>query len=182
MAIFSKVKNLISVFETKNFSELPHGISSGIEKYIKEDEEVLATILNWRAIYRAPKFADSNTYFNSWFILTNHRIIIARNSSVFKRFRDIPLSGITQIYYELDRSRPKVTINSPGHEDVIEFPKQASHHCANLEQTINEAIGQLRNTINDMTDKEHVFCTNCGNKVILGSHFCSACGVRLQNP
>ena len=181
MTILDKVKNLINVFETTNFSELPRGIRSGVEKYIKDEEHILASILNWRAIYKAPRFVDSNTYFNSWFILTNHRIIIARNSSGFKRFRDIPLAGITQVYFELDNSQPKITINTPGHEDIIEFPKQASHHCADLELTINEAIGHVRNTHEEITDKSLVYCSKCGSRILMSSNFCSECGVRLQH-
>jgi hypothetical protein len=181
MAIMSAVKNIIGMFEMRNRSELPHGIKKGVEKYIKEEESILVTLLSWRAIYKAPKFIDSNTYFRTWFILTSHRIIIARNSSGFKRFRDIPLSGISQIFYELDYSKPRITIASPGHEDIIEFPKQVSHHCAGLEEIINAAIGKARVMLQNSPEGEFIHCGACGGRILRRSHYCSECGAKLHD-
>ncbi len=180
MAIMSAVKNIIEMFEMRNSSELPNGIREGVEKYIKEEESILVTLLCWRAIYRAPRFIDSNTYFRTWFILTSHRIIIARNSSGFKRFRDIALSGISQIFYELEYSKPRITIASPGHEDIIEFPKQVSHHCSGLEEIINEAIGNARVMLQNSPEGEFVHCGACGGRILRRSHYCSECGAKLQ--
>ncbi len=182
MTIMEAVKNLMGIIETRNHTELPDGIRAGVEKYINEGESILFTLLDWRAIYKAPKFVDSNTFFNSWFILTNDRMIIARNSSVFKRFRDIPLSGISQIFYELDHSKPRITIASPGHEDIIEFPKQASHHCGSLEEIINEAIGNARAELQNSPEGEFVYCGACGGRILRRSHYCSECGAKLQSP
>lgn len=176
------VKNIIGMFETRNYSELPQGIRKGVEKYIREDESIIVTLLNWRAIYKAPRFIDSNTFFNSWFILTSHRIIIARNSSGFKRFRDIPLSGISQIFYELDNSEPRITITSPGHEDIIEFPRQASPHCAKIEETVNVAIANAVDAHKNQPCGDYVHCSRCGSRIPSGSHYCSECGTRLHKP
>ncbi len=181
MPFLEAVKNLIGMLETRNYTELPHGIRIGVEKYIKEDENIIATLLDWRAIYKAPRFVDSNTYFNSWFILTSRRILIARNSSVFRRFRDIPLSGISQIFYELDESRPRISITTPGHEDIIEFAEQASPHCAELERMINDAMGKARDMLNDSPGNEFMFCSACGSRILRGSHYCSECGTKLVN-
>jgi hypothetical protein len=180
MAIMSAVKSIMGILDAKKCSELPHGIKKGVEKYIKEEESILVTLLNWRAVYKAPRFIDSNTYFHTWFILTDHRIIIARNSSGFKRFRDIPLSGISQIFYELDHTKPRMTIASPGHEDIIEFPKQASHHCAGLEEIINEAIGNARALFQNSPEGEFIFCGACGGSILRRSHYCSECGAKLN--
>ena len=181
MAIISAVRNIMGMFDAKYCTELPHGIKTGVEKYIKEEESILVTLLNWRAVYKAPRFIDRNTYFHTWFILTSHRIIIARNSSEFNRFRDIPLSGISQIFYELDHSKPRITIASPGHEDIIEFPKQASHHCAGLEEILNEAIGNARVMHQNTPEGEFIFCGACGGRILRRSHFCSECGAKLLN-
>lgn len=180
MAIASAVKNIMGMFDAKKCSELPQGIRKGVEKYIKEEESILVTLLNWRVIYKAPKFIDSNTYFHTWFILTNHRIIIARNSSEFKRFRDIPLSSISQIFYELDYSKLRITITSPGHEDIIEFPKQASPHCTGLEELMNEAIGNARVMLGNSPEGGYIHCSACGGRILGGSHYCSECGAKLH--
>jgi DNA-directed RNA polymerase subunit RPC12/RpoP len=172
----------MGMFETRNYTELPHGIRKGVEKYIREEESILVTLLNWRAIYRAPRFIDSNTYFNSWFILTSHRIIIARNSSVFKRFRDIPLSGISQIFYELDNTEPRISITSPGHEDIIEFPRQASHHCAKLEETVKEAVANAMDLIKNLPGGDYIYCSRCGSRIPGSNHFCSECGAKIHKP
>ena len=91
MAIVNAIKDFMDSLVTHSYTELPERIKTGLNKYLKDDEEILVTLSNYRAVYRAPKFLDSNTFYSSWFILTNDRIVIARNSSNFKRFRDIPL-------------------------------------------------------------------------------------------
>jgi len=182
MAIMDAVKNFMGMLETRNYSDLPPGIREGIEKYVDGGETILATMLDWRAMYRAPKFVDSNTFFNSWFILTSRRIIIAKNSSEFKRFRDIPLKNITQIFYEFDNRTPRVSITSPGHEDIIDFPKHASQLCTGLEEKINAAIANSRDMGDDVPGADYVQCTRCGSSVPGRSHFCPECGAKLQNP
>jgi uncharacterized protein with PIN domain len=182
MAIMDAVKNIMGMLETRNYTELPQGIRKGVEKYIREEESILVSLLNWRAIYKAPRFIDSNTFFNSWFILTSHRIIIARNSSVFKRFRDIPLSGISQIFYELDNTEPRISITSPGHEDIIEFPRQASPHCAKLEETVKEAMTKAMDERSNLSDREYIHCSRCGCRIPAGSHFCPECGAKIHKP
>ena len=179
MAIMETVKNLMGMLETRNYSELPPGIKDGVEKYLNSGETILVTILNWRAIYKAAKFVDSNTYFNSWFILTSRRIIIAKNSSSFKRFRDIPLNDITQIFYELDSTEPRLSITSPGNEDIIDFPRRASHFCTDLEERIISAIANSRNIKNNLPGPDYIRCVGCGNNIPGRSHFCPECGTKL---
>lgn len=182
MAIMDAVKNLVGMLETRNYSDLPPGIREGVEKYIYRGETILVTLLNWRAIYKAPKFVDSNTYFNSWFVLTSRRIIIARNSSGFKKFRDIPLKDITQIFYELDNTEPKISITTPGHEDIIQFRRQASHLCATLEEAIDAAIANSRYIKDDFAIADYIHCGSCGKSVPGRSHYCPECGAKLENP
>lgn len=178
--ILNALKSFIAIFGTRNYTELPQGIERGLEKYLNNGEKILFTLLDFRAIYKAPTFIESNTFFNSWFVLTNNRIIIARNSSGFKRFRDIPLSTITQIHYELDNTDPKITINSPGNEDTIEFPIQTLEHCAKLEKSLRDAIENARNYEKHPADSDFIFCPECGSRTLRTGHFCSECGSRLK--
>lgn len=179
--VLTALKNLIGALVSINYTELPEKTDTGLRKYIKDDETILLTLLDYRARYAAPRWVDSNTFFNSWFILTCSRIIIARNSSEFKRFRDIPLSGITQILYELDYSKPRISITSPGTEDIIEFPEAASALCAGLEERIEEARSLLSETQVKPDKDEFILCTNCGSKILKHSKFCSECGSRLHS-
>ncbi len=179
MAIVNAIKDFVGSLVTNNYTELPQRIQTGLNKYINDDEEILLTLLDYRTVYRAPRFIDSNTYFNSWFILTNDRIIIARNSSTFKRFRDIPLSDITQIFYELDNTEPKISITTPGNEDIIEFIRSASVHCEGLDKVINSAIENAKSRkLHDGKD-DFVLCSKCGSQVLSDSKYCSECGSRL---
>lgn len=180
MPILDAIKDLVSILETSNYTDLPESVNQGLVKYLDEDEKTILTLRNFRAIYRAPRWLDSNTFFNSWFILTEHRIVVARNSSEFKRFRDIPLNTITQLFCELDRTEPKITINSPGHEDIIEFPKRASSHCEGLEESLKSAIDNARKIMREPGDDGFMYCGKCGSKILRSSHFCSECGVRIQ--
>lgn len=180
MALVNTVKNLIGSLVTHNYTELPEKIHSGLNNYLNEEEHVIITLLNYRAIYKAPKFIDSNTFFNSWFILTSDRIIIVRNSSSFKRFRDIRLVNITQIYYELDETEPKIYITTPGNEDIIEFMRAGAEHCKNLDKKIDSAIENAKKKNTETKNDNYILCNKCGSQVLSQSKYCSECGSRLD--
>jgi hypothetical protein len=163
--------NYINKVDNQTITELPIGIKSGLTKYVTGDEEVLFTLRDFRAIYKAPRWIDSNTFFNSWFILTNKRIIIARNSSSFKRFRDIPYNSISQVDYETGLLESRLVIHSPRSVDIIEFIGEARKHSEGLDQRLN---GVIKSTV-----FETVICANCERKLPIGSKFCSECGSKL---
>ena len=160
--------------ETQNFIELPSGLKSGLTSYLTPDEEVLFTVRDFRAIYKAPRWLDSNTYFNSWFILTNLRIIIARNSSSFKKFREIPYNMINQVDYEAGVSEYKLTIHSPGTVDIVEFLRETREYCKGLDLKLNYAIENARKVF------VTIYCFQCGCKIPKESKFCSECGTNLR--
>ena len=180
MALVSTIKDLIGSLVTQNFTELPETIHSGLINYLNEEEHIIITLLNHRAIYKAPKFIDSNTFFHSWFILTSDRIIIVRNSSGFKRFRDIRLADITQMYYELDETEPKIYITTPGNEDIIEFMRAGAEHCKNLDKLIDDAIESAKNRKTVHINDKHILCNKCGSQVLSQSKYCSECGSRMD--
>ena len=179
MAIGNVIKTIVNNLVTTNYTEIPDRIQSGLDKYIEDNEEILLTLLNYRAIYKAPRWLDSNTFFNSWFVLTNHRIIIARNSSKFKRFRDIPLHEITQLFYELEEEEGRISITCPGKEDIIEFSKGASPHFEALEKHLNHAHSNAVELKKSAKDEETILCTKCGSKIDSESKFCPECGARV---
>ncbi len=163
--------NYLNKIDNQNITELPIVIKSGLTKYLTGDEEVLFTLRDFRAIYKAPRWIDSNTFFNSWFILTNKRIIIARNSSSFKRFRDIPYNSITKVDYENGLLESRLVIHSPRTVDIIEFIGEGRKHSEGLDQRMNKAI--------ESAVYETVICPNCECKLPMGSKFCSECGSKL---
>ncbi|MEX1000112.1 MAG: PH domain-containing protein [Thermodesulfobacteriota bacterium] len=180
MAIVETIKDFMGSIVAHNYTELPVKIQDGVNKYLKDDEKIILTLMDYRAVYRAPKFIDSNTFFNSWFILTTHRIIIAKNSSTFKRFRDIALSDITQIFYEFDDTEPRVSITTPGNEDIIEFMRAGAEHCVDLDKKIDLAIENAKTQKIKTASDEHILCRKCGSKVLSQSKYCSECGSRLD--
>jgi len=169
--ITNGLQNYFNKLDNQNITELPFGIKSGLTKYLSHDEELLFTLRGFRAIYKAPRWIDSNTFFNSWFILTNKRIIIAKNSSSFKRFRDIPHNKISQIDYETGLLESKLIIHSPRTVDIIEFIGEARKHSEGLDHKIHETKEEA---ISDM-----VFCSRCESKMPKGSKFCSECGEKI---
>jgi len=179
VAISGVLKGLVEKLQGGSFTELPGSIAEGLRKRLDEGEKVHFTLLNWRAIHKAPNFTDSNTYFSSWFILTASRIIIARNSSELKMFREIPLNGITSIHYELDRSEPRMTITTPGNVDKIEFQKKASAHTPELEELLKTVIAEARRAAPVSAAAGIVLCGGCGNGIPKSSRFCPECGVRV---
>ncbi len=179
MAISGVLKDLVEKLQGGSFTELPDGIAEGLRRRLADGEKVHFTLLNWRAIHKAPSFTDSNTYFSSWFILTAARIIIARNASELKMFREIPLNSITSIHYELDRREPRMTITTPGNVDIIEFQKKAAAHTPGLEELLKTAIADARRAAPVVAEVNIVLCGGCGSGIPKSSRFCPECGVRI---
>ena len=165
------LQTYLNKLDDQNITELPLGIKSGLTKYLTPDEELLFTLRDFRAIYKAPRWIDSNTFFNSWFILTNRRIIIARNSSSFKRFRDIPHNTINQIEYDTGILESRLILHSPRTIDIIEFIGESKKHSEGLELKIQR--------IKEQALFDTVICPNCENKIPKGSKFCPECGEKI---
>lgn len=177
--ILDNIKSYINSQKAQDFTELPKGVKNGLSKYLKQGEEVLFTVRNFRAIYKAPRWVDSNTFFNSWLILTNQRIMIAKNSSSFKRVREILLNNISQTDYETEISESKLTIHSHGTVDIIDFLRDARPYCEGLEQKVSEALERARQREDYPQIQDTVLCNECGSKIAKQSKFCSECGVKL---
>jgi hypothetical protein len=178
--LIETIQGFISRLESKNFTELPSELKASLSSYLSQDEEILLTLRNYRAIYKAPKWIDSNTYFNSWFILTDQRILILRNSSSFKLFRDIPFDEVSRTLYEMEQLEPRVTIITPGKEDKIEFVSEVIKHCEDIGNKINEAMEKNRQNSKTTPEKDTMYCHNCGSRIPRKSNFCPECGKSLK--
>ncbi len=178
---FQRLKEALDRRRKKNFTELPSGIKIGLTKHLEPGEEILITLRNFRAIYKAPTLMDSNTFFNSWFILTNRRIIIAKNSSSFKKFRDIPYNTIYQIHYETGMLDSKLIIHSPGTVDTIEFLRESRIYHEDLDIKVNRAVEEFKKW-GKYPDLGMIQCPQCGIKIPKESKFCLECGKSIQSP
>jgi len=173
------IKRYLNNLESQNLTDLPSHLTDGLDNYLKAEEAVLLTLRNYRAMYIAPRWLDSNTFFNSWFILTNQRILILRNSSSFKMFREIPFDEIQRTNYEMDGLEPRITIISSDKEDKIDFLRDAIRHCEDIEEIFNNALMNAREKAETRVARETMFCYNCGSKIPRKSKFCSECGQEL---
>lgn len=178
--LVESIQGLMNKLESKNFTELPSELNRSLSGYLSPGEAILLTLRNYRAIYKAPNWIDSNTYFNSWFILTDKRILILRNSSSFKMFRDIALDEISRTHYEIEKLEPRITIISPGKEDRIEFLRGATKHCEHIGKKVNEALEISRQNSQLSMKKDTMNCPKCASKVPWKSNFCSECGQSLK--
>ncbi len=179
--LIESIQGIINKLESTNYTELPEELKTGLSSYLETDEEILLTLRNYRAIYKAPKWIDSNTYFNSWFILTDQRILILRNSSSLKMFRDIALDEVSRTLYETEKLGPRVTIRSPGgNEDRIDFAHGVLKHCDDIGKKINEAVEKYRQTSRLAQEKDMMYCNNCGSRIPKDSNFCPECGKSLK--
>lgn len=178
--LIESIQGVINKLESRNFTELPRELNGSLSSYLSPGEEILLTLRNYRAIYKAPKWIDSNTYFNSWFILTDRRILILRNSSSFKLFRDIALDEVSRTLYEMEKLEPRLTIISPGKEDRIEFVSEVTKHCEDIGKKVNEALEKSRQYSQLSREKDTMYCPNCGSKIPRKSNFCPECGTSLK--
>ncbi|HEY7534887.1 MAG TPA: PH domain-containing protein [Thermodesulfobacteriota bacterium] len=169
--IAHRLQNYLNNIDDLNITELPPSILSGLTKYLTRNEQLILALRDFRAIHKAPRWIDSNTFFNSWFIVTSKRIIIAKNSSSFKRFRDIPHNKISQVDYETGLLESRLIVHSPRTVDIIEFIGEAQKQSEGLDQKINKII--------EDAISETLICVNCESKIPSGSKFCYECGSKL---
>jgi NADH pyrophosphatase NudC (nudix superfamily) len=178
--LLESIEGFLNKLESKNFTKLPSDLNGSLSSYLSPGEEILLTLRNYRAIHKAPNWIDSNTYFNSWFILTDQRILILRNSSSFKLFRDIALDEVSRTHYEMEKLEPRITIISPGKEDRVEFVSEVTKHCEDIGKKVNEALEISRQNSQLSGEKDTRYCPNCGSKIPRTSNFCSECGKSLK--
>ncbi len=178
--LLETIRGSLGRMESKHYTELPPELKNQLSAYLSADEEILLTLRNYRAIHKAPRWTDSNTYFNSWFILTDQRILILRNASSLKIFRDIALDEVSRTLYEVERLGPRVTILTPGKEDRIDFVGDALKHCEDIGKKINEALEKNRQSSKLARGKDTMYCHNCGSRIPKQSKFCSECGISLK--
>ncbi|MER3447990.1 MAG: hypothetical protein C4291_14695 [Candidatus Dadabacteria bacterium] len=179
--ILQRLKGALDRRKKKNFTELPSGIKTGLAKHLVPGEEILITLRNFRAIYKAPTLMDSNAFFNSWFILTSRRIIIAKNSSSFKKFREIPHNTIDQIYYETGASDSKLTIRSADTVDTIEFLRESKTYREGLDMKVNKAVEEFKKSEVYLEIPDMIPCPQCRTKIPKWSKFCLECGKSIQS-
>ena len=138
--IFKKV----GFYGPDNPLALPQKLHSSLKDYLSDNEEIICSIKNHRAVHNAPNWKDKNTFFNSWCILTNKRLLILRNLNYVKIFREIHISKIDD--YSVQKSEDNIVINiiTTGRQDTIEFSKYLVNHADKFSQKFTDAVTSLR--------------------------------------
>ncbi|MGQ0792952.1 MAG: zinc ribbon domain-containing protein [Deltaproteobacteria bacterium] len=178
--MFSAIKNYIASMKRQTLAELPAGLKSGLYASLAAGEEVLFILRDFRAMHKAPRWVDSNTWFNSWFILTSARVIVAKNASSLKKLRDIPHDIITRWDVDIADAEPKVTIWTATTEDSVEFSKESKGFAAGLDKILADAVEKSRKAAERFQILDSALCFKCGAKIPRKSNFCPECGQKLS--
>lgn len=182
--MISKIESFLSRvftgFKDPYLTEVPKKVAQGMAEYINEDEEPLFKLRSFRAVYSAPSWLESNQFFSTWVVVTSKRLMILKNSSVFKLFRDIPLGSIEGLNYEFEPRQYRITIKSPHKTDILEFTGYAITFCPELRRilgtvcTHSEIIGKAQKPSPGIN-----YCYFCGFRLPNPANFCPECGKKL---
>ncbi len=113
--ILNLYKNFISgLLDTtgKDLLSLPEKIRNDLSLSLSENEEIVVTMKTNRAIYRAGTSKDSNTFYNTFAIVTSSRIILAKDSSGLNIFREFQLNQVNSLLYEDVTKKPTIHIDT----------------------------------------------------------------------
>ena len=159
---------------------LPQKLHSNLMEYLSDNEEIKCIIKNHRAIHNAEKWTDKNTFFNSWCILTNRRLLILRNLQYVKIFREIDFMKIDD--YSIEKSDDSIVIKiiTSGIQDTIEFSRYLVKHADKFSQKFTDTVKHYRQ--NYIPAGQRIFtleCPKCTSAVMQEDKFCSNCGSSL---
>jgi hypothetical protein len=179
-----KIENLISRLlegrKDQYLTEVPEKVAGGMEEYIDEDEKPLFKLRSFRALYSTPTWIESNQFFSAWVIVTSKRLMILKNSSSFKLFRDIPLGSIEELNYEFEPRKYKITIKSPHKTDILEFTGESINFCPELRRILETVCTPSRLTGKVRTPSLGIsHCYFCGFRLPNPANFCPECGKKL---
>lgn len=168
------IKNIYtSLFDTsgKDLLSLPERIKNELSLSLSGDEKIIVSMKTDRVIYRAGLSRDSNTFYKTFAVLTSKRLIIAKNSTSLKIFRDFQLSQVNSLLYEEIASKPTIHVDIVNSKYVLSMPPGSFAEAKTFFETFNSFIepGKLENN----------FCSTCGNKIQTDSVYCSHCGKKI---
>ena len=168
------IKNIFSTLfdpSGKDLLSLPEKIKYELSLSLSGDEKIVVSMKTDRVIYRAGSSRDSNTFYKTFAILTSKRLIITKNSTSLKIFRDIQLSQVNSLLYEEVASKPAIHVDVVNSKYVLSMPPGSFAEAKIFFDTFNSSLetGKLDNK----------FCSKCGNKIHTDSVYCSHCGKKI---
>lgn len=168
------IKNIyLSLFDPsgKDLLSLPERIKNDLSLSLSGDEKIIVSMKSDRIIYRAGSSRDSNTFYKTFAVLTNKRIIIAKNSNSLKIFRDFQLNQVNSLLYEEVASKPTIHVDALNSKYILSMPPGSFAETKTFFDTFNSSLEQGKQLNN--------FCSKCGNKIHSDSVYCSHCGNKI---
>ena len=169
------IKNLLSSFTDptgRALLELPENIRKDLSVSLRKDEAILISMKTERAIYKAGQSRDSNTYYKAFAVVTGKRLILARQSSRLKIFRDFQLSEVSGLLYEEINGKPTIHADLLSSKYILSMPPRSFDEAKEFFDAFNSAIGPKKS--------EDFLCSSCGKKIPKDSVYCSYCGEKLS--
>ena len=163
--------------EKKEKSYIPDSLKKDILNDLSDGEDLLICIESLSSTYRPKNWFDRNTFFSTFLIVTNKRLIIAKSSSELKIFRDIDLDQIRKYKFNrAKRGHNVIEIECFDSSDKIVVHKTLSDEVQELKEIFDKQFKEIESSLK----KNFEFCMHCGAKIPLASKFCSTCGKKVK--
>ena len=171
----SVIKNFInSLFDPsgKDLLLLPEKIKQDLSVSFNDDEDIVISMKTERSIYRAASAKDSNTFYKTFAIITNKRVVLAKDSSSLKIFREIPLDQVNSLLYEEVNNKPTIHIDALNAKYILSMPPRSFDEAKIFFDKFNET--------HKSGASEAEYCRHCGKKILQDSVYCSHCGEKIN--
>ncbi len=163
--------------EKKERSYIPESLKEDILSDLEGDDSLLICIESLSSTYMPKNWFDRNTFFNTYFIVTRKRVVIAKSSSELKIFRDIDLDQIQKYKFsKAKRGHNILALDCFDSKDKIVIHKTLTDEVEELKKIFEEQYKEIGGT----SEKDFIFCMHCGVKIPLASKFCSSCGKKVK--
>ncbi len=174
--ILNKIMNL---FSDESANDLSDSLQLDLINYLDINETIIFKQNIYNSNFLANSWSERNIFYNCILILTEKRIIIAKNSNSLKIFRDIQLATINNLNFLLsDKDNHIISIKTENAEDIIQIKNRYKQQFNDLKNRFSKTYENINNQ--DKSKIDYTTCNNCGEMIKRESNFCSNCGKEVK--
>ncbi len=173
--VFSSLKKRISsVFAPKSLAEIPPELRAALDQQMN-NEKILHCLRVEKVFYKNPSSFSGETFFRNVAVLTDKRLILAKESSSYQKIKTFFLVSVSGCESHSDSGKPALLVEFSDRSQVRLVFAFDDPETGVFENTLKRVRSDQKETRTG-----GAFCGQCGKQSRAGARFCHECGTRLD--